>query len=260
MRDDLTPDAGADMQTTLEAHGGGEVMEATSMPRRGPIEGTSRIVRELLRTPRFKRSVGIILGELDPENAGLLIRTIMWEDPEFFLSLLGAAPDVANAGINALLELVRQLSGFPTGLLASFISMILDDVDAESLGKSVGETVQLLGKVRDGGGQGLVDSLSSLMRRFAIGVSGAPPAAGASAVPADAFVNSLLPVIGSAAAALGDEAAREGSEINLAVRKMADGIREIASENPDFMQAVVAPLVEAGRAALAGTEAAGEGA
>ncbi|HEY5531820.1 MAG TPA: hypothetical protein VIK22_07450 [Candidatus Anoxymicrobiaceae bacterium] len=234
-------------------------MEEASMPRRGPIEGTSRILRELLRTPRFKKTVSILLSEIDPENAGLLVKTLVWEDPEFFLSLMGAAPDFVNALINVFLELSRQFSSFPTGLLASYLSMIIDRLDAKSLGKVIGETLGLLGEVRDSGGQELVDSLASLLRRFAIGVSGAPPGAGSSVVPADAFVSALLPAIGSAAALLGKEASREGSETNLAVRKMADGIKEIAGENPDFMQAVVAPLVEAGRAVLAGTEAAGEG-
>ncbi len=235
-------------------------MEEASMPRRGPIEGTSRILRELLRTPRFKKTVSILLSEIDPENAGLLVETLVWEDPEFFLSLMGAAPDVVNALINVVLELSRQFSSFPTGLLASYLSMIIDRLDAKSLGKVIRETLGLLGEVRDSGGQELVDSLASLLRRFAIGASGAPPGAGSTAVSADAFVSALLPAVGSAAALMGKEASREGSETNLAVRRMVDGIKEIAGENPDFMKAVVAPLVEAGRAVLAGTEAAGEGA
>jgi hypothetical protein len=67
-----------------------------------------------------------------------------------------------------------------------------------------------------------------------------------------------LPVFASAAARFGREAAREGSETSVAVKKLAHGMRDIASENPEFMKAVVAPLVEAGKAALAGTDA-GEG-
>jgi hypothetical protein len=87
------------MTAVAEQDRGGGQMEATPVLRRGPIEGTSRVLRELIRTPRFKKTVGILIRELDPENAGLLVRTLMWEDPEFFLSLLGAAPDVINAGV-----------------------------------------------------------------------------------------------------------------------------------------------------------------
>lgn len=233
-------------------------MEETSMPRRGPIEGTSRVVRELLRTPRFKKTVNILLSELDPENAGLLVRTIIWEDPEFFLSLFGATPDIANAAIIGLLELSRQMSNFPPRLLASFLAEILAGLDAESLGIAVWKVGDLLVEVRDSGGQPLIDSLTDLVRRFARGATGITPVAGAPAVPVDKVVENLLPVLASAAAKFGREAAVEGSQTSIAVKKLAHGMRDIASENPEFMKAVVAPLVEAGKAALAGTDA-GEG-
>ncbi len=242
----------------LETIQGGEVMEETSLPRRGPIEGTSRVVRELLRTPRFKKTVNILLSELDPENTGLLVKTLMWEDPELFLSLFGATPDIANVAINGLLELSRQLSNFPPGLLASFLSVLMEGLEMESLGTAVGKVRDLLVEVRDSGGQPLVDSLTDLLRRFARGATGFTPVSGAPSVSADKVVDSVLPVLASAAARFGGEAAREGSETSAAVKKLADGVRDIASRNPEFMKSVVAPLVEAGKAALAGTDA-GEG-
>ncbi len=63
----------------------------------GPIEGASRVLRELLRTPGFKKAVRTLITELDPENTALLVRTLMWEDPEFFLGLMGAAPSITGA-------------------------------------------------------------------------------------------------------------------------------------------------------------------
>lgn len=227
-------------------------MDATPVPRRGPIEGISRILRELLRTPRFKKTIGILVSELDPENAGLLVRTLMWEDPEFFLSLLGAAPDVVNAGVNGLGELVRQLSNFPRGLLASFISIILEGLDAEGLGRALGDTRRLLGEVAVSGGEELLESLAGLLRRFAAGLTGSPAAPGSAPVSAEAFIDAVLPAAGAIAATLGREASREGSEVNLAVGRLADGVKRIASDNPEFVQSVVAPLVAAGKAALAG--------
>ncbi len=240
------------------AERGGGQMESTTVPRRGPIEGTSRVLRELLRTPRFKKTVGILLRELDPENAGLLVRTLMWEDPEFFLSLLGAAPGVANSVINGLRELVGQLSNFPPGLLASFVSIILEEVDAEGLGRAFGDAGRLLTDVQVTGGEDFLESVSGLVRRFAAGVAGTPTAPGALPLSAEEFVEALLPALGALAGALGKEASREGSEMNRAVRRLAAGVRQVAADNPEFMGSVVAPLVEAGRDALAGGGTPGE--
>lgn len=226
-------------------------MEQASVPRRGPIEGSSRVLRELLRTPRFKKTVRILLSELDPENAGLLVRTLMWEDPEFFLSLFGALPDVVNVGFEGARELSSQLGNFPPGLLASFLSAFLERVEFESLGRAMANTVDLLADVREAGGSDFTDSLSDAVRRFARGARKAPAAPGAPPVTVSVIVDNLLPALGSLAAAAGKEAQREGSEVREAVARLARGIREIAAENPEFVNSVVSPLVEAGRQALA---------
>lgn len=233
-------------------------MESTTVPRGGPIEGTSRVLRELLRTPGFKKTVGILIRELDPENAGFLVRTLMWEDPEFFLSLVGAAPDVANTVVSGLRELVGQLASFPPRLLAGFLSLILDGVDAEGLGRAVGDIGRVLTEVQVAGGGEFLESVSGLMRRFATGVAGAPISPGALPMTAEAFVEASLPAIASLAETLGKEASREGSEMNQAVKRLAAGVRQVAADNPEFMSSVVAPLVEAGRDALAGGGTAGE--
>jgi hypothetical protein len=226
-------------------------------PRSGPIEGTSRVLRELLRTPRFRKTVNILLSELDPENAGLLVRTIIWEDPEFFLSLLRATPDIANAGIFGLLELSRQLSNFPPGLLANFFAGVLSDLDGERLGEALGRTWLLMADLGESGGGEIGTAGTGFARAFEKGLYAVLAEAGGEEGSAG-LVERIIPAVGSAAAKLGKEAAREGSETSATVQKIAEGIHRVAAENPDFIREVVAPLVEAGRQALAGTLA-GEG-
>lgn len=65
----------------------------------------------------------------------------------------------------------------------------------------------------------------------------------------------MIPLLGAAVARLGAQAVKEGSEARRLVRGIADSVRAVAGENPEFMQEVVVPLVEAGREALAKAEA-----
>ncbi len=224
--------------------------------RRGPIEGTSRVMRELLRTPRFKAGVRIVLRDLDPENAALLVRTIMFEDPEFFLSLLAATPAFANALTAFLEEAVEQASLLPAGVVTGFMTGIVRDVDARGLGRTAGKALALCARLAaepdeelrgattafwDGVGGGIAESLAG----------GAGAGEGAAGLLLDAF----MPLLGSAVSRLGARAAREGSEARRLVRGVSRSVRAIADENPEFMTQIVVPLVAAGREVLARAEA-----
>lgn len=220
--------------------------------RSGPIEGTSRVLRELLRTPNFKKAVRMLISELDPENTALLVRTLMWEDPEFFLGLMGAAPSIMNAGVEGSLEMVRQLSTFPPPLLAGFLAGTVEQLDGELLGEAIGTTMALLIQVSDLGDESLAEASAGLYRGINRGLARSltgDEEQGAS----EAVLEKLLPLFASRVARLGEEAKREGSDTARMVKGLAQGIKDIARDNPDFMEGVVAPLVEAWRASLAGS-------
>ena len=222
----------------------------------GPIEGASRILRELLRTPRFKASVRIVLRDLDPENAALLVRTLVWEDPEFFLSLVGSTPALMNAAIIGADEVVAQLSTFPPMLLTGFIARMVAELDARALGHSVGQALVLsarLAAVRD---DDLSGAAAGFWEGLGAGITESLPEAEAGEGAAGLLLDTLVPMLGSAAGRLGSEAVKEGSETRRLVRGLSSSMREIAGENPEFMREVVAPLVDAGRQALADSEAA----
>ena len=102
----------------------------------GVIEGLSRILRELLRTPRFRESARILLDGLDPGEAAALVKTLWSEDPELFLGLLSGLPSLASAAIEGGAELLRIIAYFPPELRESLAAGITAEFDAERLGEA----------------------------------------------------------------------------------------------------------------------------
>lgn len=101
---------------------------------RGIIDATNRIMVVLLKSPTFKSNVKSVLNSIDPDNARELARTILWEDPEIVLSLMGAVPSLANSMIRFLDEIILQVrEKFSPELLHDFLGTILQDVDRETI-------------------------------------------------------------------------------------------------------------------------------
>lgn len=106
--------------------------------KKGLFEGLARILTELLKSPSFKKKADIVLENLDPENAALLVRAIMWEDTELFLSIVGSTPDLINSAIYGLRELVSGLRSFTPDVLAGFLSTGMREIDFDALGELLG--------------------------------------------------------------------------------------------------------------------------
>ena len=101
---------------------------------RGIIDATNRIMRVLLKSPAFKSNVRSVLNSIDPDNARELARTIIWEDPELTLSLIGAVPSLANSIIRFLDEVILQVrEKFSPELIHDFLGAIMRDVDRETI-------------------------------------------------------------------------------------------------------------------------------
>jgi len=101
---------------------------------RGIIDGANRILKVLLKRPVVKNNIRAVLGNIDSDNARELARTILWEDPEIVLSLMGAVPALANVLIWFLDEVIFQVrEKFPPELLREFIGAVLQDVDREAI-------------------------------------------------------------------------------------------------------------------------------
>jgi len=93
----------------------------------------ARLLREVIRTPTFMSIIRTNMDALDPACAKAAVRTMMWEDPELSLSLLGLAPDVVNYVIEAVLEMGRQLDNLPGPLLDAFLEQVGQGIDRDKI-------------------------------------------------------------------------------------------------------------------------------
>ena len=189
--------------------------------RRGIIEGSSRVLRELLRAPRVRKSIEILVGNLDPESAPLLVRAVM-DDRKQFLDVLSATPKLANAASGAARSLAEGLLAFPDPLLRDYASHALDTLDAEGLGEAAGALAVLgrrLLKEAEGSAGGQLDRLAGEARS-------------------------------GFRAALARAGHDEAEILDGAVEALADRIRRTAREDRDLRRRVVQPLAEAWRDAL----------
>jgi hypothetical protein len=101
---------------------------------KGVIDLTDRVLKELLKKPGFKDNVRTVLQNIDPDSGRRLVRTLMWQDTEFFLGTLGAVPAIVNAVAQGVDELLVQLNDkFPPQLLHDFIKSIVLSLDKATL-------------------------------------------------------------------------------------------------------------------------------
>lgn len=229
-------------------------MTEETAPKSGVIEGTSRVLRELMRTPRFRQTLRILLRELDPENVPALVRAVREEDPELFLSLLAKAPSFANIGIEGARELLSHIAAFPPDLLFSFLAEMADDLNGERLGETAALSLILCLRIAKNKDEGLIQAAKGLKKGFQKGFEAGLAAEGIQ-VDKEKWAEQLLDLgfkgANELASKLGKESEKEDSKTKKLVNRLAEGMMRIARDNPEFMDNVVHPLLEAGIDALA---------
>jgi hypothetical protein len=118
--------------------------ETTVVEQQGLSE---RMLRELIKSPKFKASLKVLTGNIDPDNAGGMVKTIVWEDVETSLGTVSALPAVIKYLVQAMRELVAQLNAFPTPILVAFLSQVVEDVDFKAMEYTVSEFKALVEKL-----------------------------------------------------------------------------------------------------------------
>lgn len=109
---------------------------------KGVIDLTDRVLKELLKKPGFKEGVRTVLQNVDPDASRRLVKTLMWQDPEFFLGLLGAVPSVVNSVLQGVDEMLIQINEkFSPLLLHDFMKALIVSIDKKTM-----ESIMVNGK------------------------------------------------------------------------------------------------------------------
>jgi hypothetical protein len=109
-------------------------MEEANSSDKGVIDLADRVLKELLKKPAFKDGVRTVLANIDPASSRQFVRTLMWQDPEFFLALISALPPIVNAAITGIDELLIQLrEKMSPRLLHDFLRSMASSVDRDIL-------------------------------------------------------------------------------------------------------------------------------
>jgi hypothetical protein len=202
-------------------------MHVEEIAEGGVLEGSARVLREVLRTPRVRRTLQILRRELDPENAPLLVRALT-EDQGEFLDVLALSPRLANAFVEGLHEVTVRLGAIPPEMLRKVARRLVAEVDAGKLGETLGRSLALAHGVS---GPDLRGAARRLARDFASGVRRGAEAAGAD--PEEV--------------------------VDDAVRSLCDGVRAVTEDHPRLATGVVKPLVDAAKGALGASAREGGG-
>lgn len=104
------------------------------------------VMKEVLSTPFVKDIIRNNLQNIKTDKTHPLVNTLIWQDPEVILSVLGSIPPVVNSCTGALAEAGKQINEkFSPELLRDYVASILNDIDAEEW-KALAEAYVTLGK------------------------------------------------------------------------------------------------------------------
>jgi hypothetical protein len=92
----------------------------------------SSAIKEILATPFIKDLIRSSLKSVARESDLSLIRTLLWEDPEFSLAVLSTLPHLANRCIGTLAEEGREIDEkFSPDLLKGYLMAMGKDIDTD---------------------------------------------------------------------------------------------------------------------------------
>ncbi len=93
----------------------------------------ARVVREVLRTPPFREILRLHGGELQRGGGRELVRALLQEDPQVWLGLVSTTPRLVDTVTESLVELGRELSAMPPGLVDAYLEEVVREIDEGTL-------------------------------------------------------------------------------------------------------------------------------
>jgi hypothetical protein len=139
-------------------------MTGLTLEKQGVSE---RLLRELIKSPKFKASMKLFTANVDPETAKGLARTLLWEDVEFFMGTVSTMPGLVNFLVALGREVASQLNTFPPPMLIAFMSQLVQGVDFEAMREAVAEFKAVLDRLEPvleelrGASSGVMEELSA---------------------------------------------------------------------------------------------------
>jgi len=122
-----------------------KVMEETAVVEQQGV--SERLLRELLKSPKFKASLKLFTENLDAGTAPGLAKTLLWQDVETFMGTVSVVPALVNYLVALVREITVQLNGFPPPLLIAFMSELAKGIDFEAMQETVVEVKTVLDKL-----------------------------------------------------------------------------------------------------------------
>lgn len=205
-----------------------ETETMTAIQTKGLIDAADRILRELIRTPKFKEGVMVLLNSIDPPSARALVRTFMWGDPGLLMSIMGSLPEMINTASEALAELANQMNTMPPLLLQDFLNRVFAGIDGAAAGEAAGGlTGMVLSLDLPNKEGGLARSISALGSDFARAYA---EAAGPAALTGrlQAWLDGL---------------AERAADKDSATHAFISAAGEAIAANPAFVESVLKPLL-----------------
>jgi hypothetical protein len=192
----------------------------------GLIDALARILRQLIRTPKFKEAAVILLNSIDPPAARKLVRVLFWEDTGLFLSIVGAVPSLINTSLELIAELAAQMNSMPAPLLREFIDRLVAGIDGEAAGEAAGGLVSMVLSLEDDEGR-FPESLGTLGQEF-----GRSYRESAGEATLTASLDSLMKEVA-------DRAQDKDSATHAFIQEAGRAMKS----NPDFVEHVLKPLL-----------------
>ncbi|NPV58027.1 MAG: hypothetical protein HPY75_00020 [Actinobacteria bacterium] len=111
-------------------------MQETAIEKHGAAE---RLLRELIRSPKFKASLRVLTANIDPATASGLARTLLWEDAETFMGTVSLLPAIINFQVALARDIAAQLNSMPPDILVAFMGQLAEKIDFAAAEEAVRE-------------------------------------------------------------------------------------------------------------------------
>lgn len=205
-------------------------MTVKAAETKGLVDMSGRVLGEILKTPRFKAILTVILNSIDPQSAPSLVQKLFWQDPAIFLSMIGFIPQLVNTLIELLNEVGEQFDSLPEPLLIDVMNQFLMPLDGVKLGAACRNMASLAGTLTSEEAETLRESASALAADVQGGFR--DKADGEEQGDTAAAMERWI-------AAITEQAKDEDSN----VAGMIEALKAAIDKNPDFREHVLRPLL-----------------